>query len=137
MKTAILILAAAVALAAAAGTAVACGDGSNAVNLVLTPSVKAQLRAAYAARTGVHAQLVPGRTYYGSHVGYEYAVAQFQLADGLSRPVVFQTDTRGRWRVTRLTHGGVCSDAVPIDLIQTWWLVHWGGRCFVEPAVTV
>jgi hypothetical protein len=132
MKKTILVAASAAALAAAAPV-LGCGDGPNGVNLVATPAVKAALVQAYAARTGVQAQLVPGRTYYGSHVGTWYAVASFQLASGPSLPVVFATDPRGRWRVSRLTHGGVCTDAVPIDLIHVWWLRHWGGRCFVEP----
>ena len=65
---------------------------------------------------------------YGSYSGTRYAVATFG-----AYPTIFRTDQHGRWRVRRETHGGICSNAVPIDLIMVWSLEHWGGRCYVEP----
>jgi hypothetical protein len=116
---------------ALSGSALACGDGWMGVNLVATPKVKAALRAAYVeahprARVGGPA---PGRTYYGDYSGTRYAVATFG-----AYPTIFRTDARGRWHVRRETHGGICTNVVPIDLVMVWSLEHWGGRCFVEPA---
>jgi hypothetical protein len=113
------------------GSALACGDGWMGVNLAATPKVKAGLRAAYVkahpgARVGAP---LPGRTYYGDYSGTRYAVATFG-----AYPTIFRTDGRGRWRVRRDTHGGICTNVVPIDLIRVWSLVHWGSRCYVEPA---
>ena len=123
----ILILAAALAGPAAA---VACGDTPNAHNLVVTPQVRAAIARAYTARTGVTAAAVPGKTYYGSHVGIQFAVATFG-----SRPAIFSDGGMGRWRLLRLTHGGVCSGVVPVDLIRAWAMTHWRGGCFTEPSV--
>jgi hypothetical protein len=120
-----------VAAGAVAGSALACGDGWMGVNLVATPKVKSALRSAYVeahpgARVGSPA---PGRTYYGDYSGTRYAVATFG-----AYPTVFRTDARGRWHVRRETHGGICTNVVPIDLIRVWSLEHWAGRCYVEPA---
>ena len=122
----------AVAAGVAAGLARAgCGDGWMGVNLVATPKVKSALRSAYlAAHPG--AQVggpVAGRTYYGSYSGTRYAVATFG-----AQPTIFRIDVRGRWRVRRETHGGVCTSVVPIDLIRVWSLRHWAGQCYVEPS---
>ena len=123
--------AAAVAAAVLAGPVLACGDGWMGVNLVARPGVKAALRRAYlAAHPGAAVgDPVPGRTYYGSYSGTRYAVATFG-----AYPTIFRTDRHGRWRVRRETHGGICTNVVPLDLIMVWSLEHWGGRCFVEPA---
>jgi hypothetical protein len=115
---------------ALSGSALACGGGWMGKNLVATPKVKAALRAAYLeahprARVGSPA---PGRTYYGDYSGTRYAVATFGRY-----PTIFRTDARGRWHVRRETHGGICTNLVPIDLIMVWSLEHRGGRCFVEP----
>jgi len=32
------------------------------------------------------------------------------------------------------THGDICTNVVPVDLIVAWSLEHWGGRCYLEPA---
>jgi hypothetical protein len=127
-----------VAAGALAGSALACGDDWMALNLVATPGVKAGLRAAYLA---AHPELasasvgapVSGRTYYGSFSGTRYAVATFAVVGRAADPTIFRTDRRGRWQVRRETHGGVCTDVVPSDLIKIWWLEHWRGRCYVEP----
>jgi hypothetical protein len=108
------------------------------VNLKLTPRVKSSLRSAYlAAHPGLSQAAVgapmPGRTYYGSYSGTQYAVATFSVGGSAAYPTVFRTDARGRWVVRRQTHGGVCTSVVPIDLIRAWWLEHWGGRCYVLP----
>ena len=123
--------AAAVAAAVLAGPVLACGDGWMGVNLVARPGVKATLRRAYlAAHPGAAVgDPVPGRTYYGSYSGTRYAVATFG-----AYPTIFRTDAHGRWHVRRETHGGICTNVVPLDLIMVWSLEHWGGRCFVEPA---
>jgi hypothetical protein len=127
---------------AAAGLAAqpsfACGDDWMATNLVASPAVKSALRSAYVA---AHPNLSPsqvgapvsGRTYYGTYSGTSYAVATFAVGGAAAYPTVFRTDGRGRWRVRRQTHGGVCSDVVPMDLIKVWWLEHWDGRCYVLP----
>jgi hypothetical protein len=128
----------AVVAAVLAGPAVACGDGWMGVNLVATPGVKSALRSAYAA---AHPGLIPervgtpmsGRTYYGSYSDTRYAVATFAVGSAPAYPTIFRTDARGRWHVRRQTHGAVCSDVVPAELIKVWWLDHGRGRCFVEP----
>jgi hypothetical protein len=109
--------------------ALACGDSPNAVNLAVTPQVKSMLVAAYG---HPQARLVPGRTYYAFHVGIHFAVATFS---DVNRPAIFTDDGIGRWRLMRVTHGGICSGVVPIDVIQQWWLVHWRGGCYTEPLV--
>jgi len=108
-----------------------CGDGWMGVNLVATPKVKTALRSAYlAAHPGASVgDPAAGRTYYGGYSGTRYAVATFG-----AQPTIFRTDVRGRWRVRRETHGGVCTNVVPIDLIRVWSLRHWAGRCYVEPS---
>jgi hypothetical protein len=108
--------------------ALACGDDPNAINLRLTAPVRAELARAYTSATGVHATAVPGRTYYGTHVGIQYAVATFG-----PQPAIFFDQGRGKWKLLRVTHGGVCSGVVPIDLIHAWSLVHQRGGCYVEP----
>jgi hypothetical protein len=137
------ILLKSICVAAAVGLAAqpsfACGDGWLPMNLVATSRVKSALRSAYltahprlaAARVGAP---VPGRTYYGSYSATQYAVATFSVGGASAYPTVFRTDARGRWHVRRQTHGGVCSDVVPVELIKMWWLRHWGGRCYVLPA---
>ena len=127
-----------VAAGVSAGPVLACGDGWMGVNLVATPGVKAALRTAYLrANPSVGADEVgapvAGRTYYGSYSGTRYAVAVLPVGGAAAYPTVFRTDAHGRWHVRRQTHGGVCSDVVPIDLIRAWWLEHWGGRCYVLP----
>jgi hypothetical protein len=133
VKAARTLAAAAVASGLLAGPVLACGDEWMGVNLVATPGVKAALRSAYlAAHPGLSSSRVggpaPGRTYYGSYSGTRYAVATFG-----AYPTIFRTDQHGRWRVRRETHGGICTNVVPLDLIVVWSLEHWGGRCFVEP----
>jgi hypothetical protein len=131
VKTLITLTAAAVAAGALAGTVHAgCGDGWMGTNLVATPAVKTALRSAYlAAHPGSQVGApVAGRTYYGSYSGTRYAVATFG-----AYPTIFRTDIHGAWRVRRETHGGICTNVVPIDLIRVWWLAHWGGNCYVEP----
>jgi hypothetical protein len=108
------------------------------VNLTATPGVKAALRSAYLrANPKVDSALigapVAGRTYYGSYSGTRYAVATFSAGRAAAYPTIFRTDARGRWHVRRQTHGGVCTDVVPMDLIRAWWLEHWAGRCYVLP----
>jgi hypothetical protein len=115
---------------AVTGSALACGGGWMGVNLVATPKVKAALRSAYVqahpgARVG---DPVPGRTYYGDYSGTRYAVATFG-----TYPTIFRTDSRGRWHVRRDTHGGICTNVVPVELIGAWWLEQWSDRCYVEP----
>ena len=100
------------------------------VNLVVKPGTKAALRQAYLAahpRAKV-GDPAPGRTYYGSYSGTRYAVATFGRY-----PTIFRTDVHGRWRVRRETHGGICTNVVPIDLVKVWSLEHSGGGCYVEP----
>jgi hypothetical protein len=123
-----------VAAGVLASPVLACGDGPwMGVNLVATPGVKAALRSAYiAGNRNVDSHEVgsprSGHTYYGSYSGTRYAVATFG-----AYPTIFRTDFRGRWHMIRQTHGGVCTDAVPVELIRAWWLEHWRGRCYVEP----
>ena len=136
MKIRALLLATAVAGVAAAPV-LACGDEPTNVNLVATPAVKAALRTAY---LRAHRELPPsrvgapvaGRTYYGRHAGTLYAVATFAVGPAPAHPRIFMTDRLGRWHVRRQTHGGICTDVVPRELIEAWWLEHSGGRCFVE-----
>ena len=131
LPTLILALAAALPLAATAG---ACGDSPNAVNLELTDAVRAALPHAYAAAyPGTRPELVPGRTYYGFHVGIRYAVATLTVDGRTTYPAIFSDQGRGRWKLLRVTHGGICSGVVPEDMIQLWWLVHWKAGCYVEP----
>jgi hypothetical protein len=131
-RISILILTLAVALPAATA-ALACGDSSNAENLVVTPDVRSAISSAYAAQTGLAAAAVPGRTYYGYHVGIRYAVATFAPRGRAAYPAIFSDGGTGHWRLLRITHGAICSGVVPVDLIQTWSLSHWRGGCYVEP----
>src|SRR5919198_5513607 len=98
-----------------AAPVLACGDGSIALDLIATPTLKAQLRSAFlAAHPGVAPSQVgspfPGRTFYGSYSDVPYAVATFSIAGAPAYPTVFKMDRRGRWHVRRQTHGGVCTD---------------------------
>lgn len=128
----------ALAAGAIAAPVLACGGGWMGVNLVATTGVKASLRSAYMA---AHPRLAPGqvagpvagRTYYGDYSGTRYAVATFVVASAPAYPTIFSTDGRGRWHVRRQTHGGICTDVVPIELIGAWWLERWSDRCYVEP----
>ena len=124
------LAAAVVASGVLAGPVLACGGGWMGVNLVVKPGTKAALRSAYlAAHPGAAVgDPVPGRTYYGSYSGTRYAVATFG-----AYPTIFRTDRHGRWRVRHETHGGICTNVVPADLIRVWSLEHWGGNCYVEP----
>jgi hypothetical protein len=107
-----------------------CGDGMMGVNLVATPTVKAELRDAYLA---VHPHVMvgaprAGRTYYGDEEGIRYAVATFGV-----HPTIFRADARGRWHVIRDTHGAICKNYVPPDLLAaTWWLNKRNKRCYEE-----
>jgi len=125
----VIVLAAAAAIAAPA--ALACDDGGPPVNLLATPAVKAGLTAAYAAAhpsTRV-AGPAPGRTWYGRHEGYEFAVATFG-----AHPSVFSRSPGGRWHLDRDTHGAVCANLVPVALLAaTWSYGHWARQCYVEP----
>lgn len=135
MTRQLAILALVLAVAAPfAATAAACGDSPNAENLILTADVRAGLSRAFAQGTGVTATALPGRTYYGYHVGIRYAVATFDVP-GRTYPAIFSDQGRGRWKLLRITHGGVCSGVVPVDMIQAWALAHWRKGCYVEPAV--
>jgi hypothetical protein len=131
MKRLLAIGAVAVVAAALAAPVLACGDGWIGKNLVATPKVKAALRVAYleahpGAQVGAPAA---GRTYYGTWDGVAYAVATFGRY-----PTVFRTDRRGVWHVRRETHGGICVDVVPSDLLaHHWWLKPYDARCYVEP----
>jgi hypothetical protein len=136
LKTLVPVAAAAGVLAA---SALACGDGWMGVNLTASPNVKSALRSAYlSAHLGLASSRVgspvSGHTYYGSYSGTRYAVATFAVDGRAAYPTIFRTDARGRWHLRRETHGGVCTDVVPIDLIRAWWLEHWGGACYVLPA---
>jgi hypothetical protein len=124
------LAAAAVATGVLAGPVLACGGGWMGVNLVVEPGTKAALRKAYlAAHPGAAVgDPVPGRTYYGSYSGTRYAVATFG-----AYPTIFRTDAHGRWRVRRDTHGGICLNVVPADLIRVWSLEYWDDNCYVEP----
>jgi len=116
---------------ALAAPAFGCGDTPNAQNLVITSEVRAAIAKAYTAYTGMTATALAGRTYFGSHVGTQFAVATF----GDGRPAIFSDGGMGRWRLLRVTHGGICSGVVPVDLIQAWAMTHWRGGCYTERAV--
>jgi hypothetical protein len=133
MKT-LKVLSAIVVAGVLASPVLACGDDPwMGVNLVATPDVKAALHAAYVAAHPRQQVGMPvaGRTYYGSYSETRYAVATFG-----AYPTIFRTDFRGRWHVVRQTHGGICTDVVPVELIKVWWLKRWDARCYVEPRAT-
>jgi hypothetical protein len=131
MKKTLTLVAAVAAAAAFAAPVLACGGGWIGKDLVATPKVKAALRTAYleghpGARVGAPA---PGHTYYGSWDGTLYAVATFGRY-----PTIFRADRHGRWHVRKETHGGICVDVVPSDLLSHhWWLKPYDARCYVEP----
>jgi hypothetical protein len=107
-----------------------CGDGWMAQNLVVTRKVKADLRAAYAsAHHGNAPRALAGRTYYGSYSGTAYAIATFGRA-----PTIFRTDAHGLWRVRQDTSGSICSNVVPIHLIQAWSLRRVARSCYALSA---
>lgn len=110
--------------------ALACGDDWMGENLVATQKIKAGLRTAYlSAHPGVHVGgPAPRSTYYGMYSGTSYALATFG-----SGPTVFRTDGRGRWHVRADTDGRVCTNVLPVELIQVWSLRHDRGTCYVLP----
>jgi hypothetical protein len=130
-----LVLTIAIGAAALAATPVfACGGDPTPQNRIAGPSVKAALRAAY---TAAHPSMnssgpVAGRTYYGGFGGDDYAVAKF-VRGGHMRTATLMRHPRGGWRLLRESSGAVCSDYVPLPLIQKWSLVHDRGRCFTIP----
>jgi hypothetical protein len=129
------LLTTAVLALALCAQASACGGTMNAVNMVATPQVKALLQTAYVRATGeANAPLVAGRTYYGYHVGIHFAVATFARPGERAYPAILTDDGLGKWRLMRVTHGGICAGVVPADLIRLWSLAHWRGGCFVEAA---
>jgi hypothetical protein len=126
-----------VAFAFATGSAFACGDEPPA-NLVASPATKAALRVAYLrSHTGWQPEHVAGpvrgRTYYGTYGGTEFAVATF-VTPASSYPTIFERTPGSNWHAVRDTHGGICTNWVPRELIRVWSLRHWGGSCFVEPS---
>ena len=110
--------------------ALGCGDDWMGENMKVTAKVKAALRVAYlAAHPGVQAGAPrPGQTYYGMYSGTSYALATFGSA-----PSVFRTDTRGRWQVRADTDGRICTNVLPVELVQVWSLQHDRGSCYVLP----
>jgi hypothetical protein len=126
----VIVLAAVAALAAPA--ALACGDESGPPqNLLATPAVKAGLTVAFRAAhpSSLVAAPAAGRTWYGRHEGYEFAVATFG-----AHPSVFSRPPGGRWHLDRDTHGAVCADVVPAPLlVGTWSYRHWARQCYLEP----
>jgi hypothetical protein len=124
-----------------AGTALACGDGIVAQNLVVRPAVRADLRAAF---VRAHPEIsaarisgpVAGRTYYGSLADDRYAVVTFTVDTHLRYPtILMRHDNRpDRWHVVRETRGGICGRFVPQPLIETWALRQWRQTdCYLEP----
>jgi hypothetical protein len=111
--------------------ALGCGDDWMGENMRVTPTVKSALRTAYAsAHPGVRVGAPrSGETYYGMYSGTSYALATFGAA-----PTVFRTDTRGHWRVRSDTDGRICTNVVPVELMQVWSLKHDRGSCYVLPA---
>jgi len=124
-----------------AGTALACGDDIAPQNLAVNPSVKANLKAAFAR---AHPEISParisgpvaGRTYYGSIADDRYAVVTFTVDTHLRYPTILMRhdNRRDRWHVVRDTRGGICGRFVPQPLIETWSLRRWRHTdCYVEP----
>jgi hypothetical protein len=108
-----------------------CGDSWMAENLRATQSVKAGLRAAYAAAHPGIAVGGPaaGQTYYGRYSGVRYALATFG-----SLPTIFRTDGRNRWQVRKNTRGSVCSTVVPVELLKAWSLRPVSRSCYALPS---
>ena len=136
MRLRLISLVGLTAFVLAAGSAFGCGDEPP-VNLVASPTTKAGLRAAYLRAHGAWRPEqvggpVRGATYYGSYAGTEFAVATFVTPDS-SLPTVFERTPGSGWHAVRDTHGGICTNWVPVELVRLWSLRHWGGRCFVEP----
>jgi hypothetical protein len=135
MKRLLTLAAAAGTAAALAAPVLACGDGWMGQNLIATPNVKSALRAAYLRAHPEYAPSqvgmpAPGKTYYGSYSGTRYAVATFG-----TYPTIFRTDRHGRWHLRRETHGGICDQVVPLDLlIGHWWLQRYDAHCYVLPS---
>ena len=110
--------------------ALGCGDDWMGENMKATPRLKAALRLAYvAAHPRVHAGAPrPGKTYYGMYSGTSYALATFGAG-----PSVFRTDSHGGWRLRADTDGRICTNVVPIELLQVWSLEHERGSCYTLP----
>lgn len=97
------------------------------VNLVATPTVKAQLRSAFlrAHRGYAPAKVrgpLKGRTYYGRYGKKEYAVATFSvpLTGTTDQPELFRRPRGGAWRDLGDTGGEVCPPYVPLPLLRLW-----------------
>jgi hypothetical protein len=107
--------------------AVGCGDDWSAQNLVVTPKVKADLRAAYVSthRDSSARAPRPGHTYFGTYSGTSYAVATFGRG-----PTIFRTDGHGLWRVRQDTRGLICSTVVPSELLKVWSLRRVTRTCY-------
>jgi hypothetical protein len=58
-----------------------------------------------------------------------YAVATFG-----TRPTIFRTDGRNRWRVRQETQGTVCTTVVPVELLKAWSLRPVSRRCYALPS---
>jgi hypothetical protein len=135
MRIRVFSLALFAGLALAASSAFACGDEPP-LNLVASPATKTALRTAYLlAHRAVDPKTVSGpvrgATYYGSYAGTEFAVATF-VTPGSAYPTIFERSGGQSWHAVHDTHGGVCTNQVPLELIHVWSLRHWGGRCYVE-----
>jgi hypothetical protein len=102
-----------------------CGDAWMAENLRATTAVKNALRIAYGS---THLPL-SGHTYYGRYSGVRYAVATFD-----TRPTIFRTDARNRWRVREETQGAVCATVVPVELLKAWSLRPVSRSCYALPS---
>lgn len=96
-------------------------------NLVATPAVKAQLRAArlktipVADRAGVRGPL-KGLTYYGSYGPARYAIATFSRP-GLGtqdQPELFSKAAGKPWRDRGDTGGCISSRIIPAPLLRLW-----------------
>jgi len=110
-------------------------SSGGARNLAVTPKIKHQLRVAYVAspvlvahRGRIEAALIrgpiKGTIHYGRYRAREYAIADFSIpAYGtLYQPEVFSRTIGGRWFDRGESGGMVCSNMVPIPLLNAWKL---------------
>jgi len=125
MARAVVVL---VALAvASAAAAIGAQLALRPVNLVATPAVKAQLRAAFLRAHPIYAPArvrgpIKGRTYYGRYGSKEYALAVFSVprTGTTDQPELFRRPRGGAWRDTGDTGGEACPPYVPLPLIKLW-----------------
>src|SRR5664280_615948 len=116
-------------------------SSGGARNLAVTPKIKHQLRVAYVAspvlvahRGRIEAALIrgpiKGPIHYGRYRARGYAIANFSIPTYGTQyqPEVFSRSIGGRWFDRGESGGMVCSNMVPIPLLNAWKLTVYAEK---------